>query len=337
MPGDLFQAAEHRGQIMVADHLCRPGQMPGQDGDLRTRPKDFAQCHAFGRMGDKEPPSPGPRQRKTDLGRAKTIGIGLDHACRLDTGRRESIKGTPVLGNGVEVNIQGRGSDAVLLTQPGRGQAETSEQVALAPKPLAGNSRACKPEDVMPESEDDCAGLYLTVLCWIGLGLATLDAFLQPLPWGLTWAMLAMSDLAGGIPAARSALAELWHEHRLDIDLLMVVAALAAASVGAALEGAVLLALFSLSQTLEHRAMGKARRAVEALMQLRPEFALREGPDGVTEAPVADLVPGDRVILRPGARVPVDGRVADGSGHLDESTVTGELAPGVQGCGRSGA
>ncbi len=179
----------------------------------------------------------------------------------------------------------------------------------------------------MPESEDDCAGLYLTVLCWIGLGLATLDAFLQPLPWGLTWAMLAMSYLAGGIPAARSALAELWHEHRLDIDLLMVVAALAAASVGAALEGAVLLALFSLSQTLEHRAMGKARRAVEALMQLRPEFALREGPDGVTEVPVADLVPGDRVILRPGARVPVDGRVADGSGHLDESTVTGESAP----------
>ncbi|MFM7334117.1 MAG: heavy metal translocating P-type ATPase, partial [Tabrizicola sp.] len=97
--------------------------------------------------------------------------------------------------------------------------------------------------------------------------------------------------------------------------------------VGAALEGAVLLALFSLSQTLEHRAMGKARRAVEALMQLRPETALRVGPDGVVEVPVSDLVPGDRVILRPGARVPVDGRVAEGSGHLDESTVTGESAP----------
>jgi len=89
----------------------------------------------------------------------------------------------------------------------------------------------------------------------------------------------------------------------------------------------VLLALFSLSQTLEHRALGKARRAVEALMQLRPETALREGPEGVVEVPVAELVPGDRVILRPGARVPVDGRVASGAGHLDESTVTGESAP----------
>ncbi|MCX7287926.1 MAG: cation-translocating P-type ATPase [Rhodobacterales bacterium] len=171
------------------------------------------------------------------------------------------------------------------------------------------------------------AGLYVTALCWIGLGIATLDAFVQPLPKGLVWAALALAFLAGGLPAARSALAELWHERRLDIDLLMVVAALVAASVGAALEGAVLLALFSLSQTLEHRAMGKARRAVEALMELRPETALREGPEGVTEVPVADLVPGDRVILRPGARVPVDGRVVAGSGHMDESSVTGESLP----------
>ncbi|WP_137112236.1 cation-translocating P-type ATPase [Rhodobacter sp. SY28-1] len=175
------------------------------------------------------------------------------------------------------------------------------------------------------EAED--ADLYLTVLCWIGLGLATLDAFLQPLPQGLVWAALGLSFLTGGLPPLRTALGELWHDHRLDIDLLMVVAALAAAAVGAALEGAVLLALFSLSQTLEHRSMGKARRAVEALMQLRPETALRDGPDGVVEVPVRDLVPGDRVILRPGARVPVDGRVVLGDGHLDESTVTGESAP----------
>lgn len=178
------------------------------------------------------------------------------------------------------------------------------------------------------ETEDatDDSGLHLTILCWIGLAIATLDAFLQPLPTGLTGAALALAYLTGGLPAARSALTELWQDRRLDIDLLMVIAALAAAAVGAALEGAVLLALFSLSETLEHRAMGKARRAVEALMQLRPEFALLDGPDGVTEVPVADLVPGDRVILRPGARVPVDGRVVTGSGHIDESTVTGESA-----------
>jgi heavy metal translocating P-type ATPase len=174
---------------------------------------------------------------------------------------------------------------------------------------------------------DDRAGPYLTLLCWIGLAIATLDAFLQPLPAGLVGAALALSYLTGGLPAARSALTDLWQNRRLDIDLLMVVAALAAAAVGAALEGAVLLALFSLSETLESRAMGRARRAVEALMQLRPETALREGPDGVTEVAVATLAPGDRVILRPGARVPVDGRIVAGTGHMDESAVTGESAP----------
>ncbi len=179
----------------------------------------------------------------------------------------------------------------------------------------------------MTHEADDDQGVYLTLLCWIGLGLGALDAFVQPLPSGLTGSALGLAYLAGGVPAAGTALRALWTQARLDIDLLMVVAALAAAAVGAALEGAVLLALFSLSETLEHRAMGKARRAVEALMDLRPDFALREGPGGVEEVPVADLVPGDRVILRPGARVPVDGRVVAGAGHLDESTVTGESAP----------
>jgi Zn2+/Cd2+-exporting ATPase len=183
------------------------------------------------------------------------------------------------------------------------------------------------PTKAQERSGDEDADLHLTVLCWIGLGLATLGTFVQPLPQGLVWVFLGLSYLAGGLPPLRTAMGELVFDRRLDIDLLMVVAALAAASVGAALEGAVLLALFSLSHTLEHRSMGKARRAVEALMQLRPETALREGPDGVVEVPVADLVPGDRVILRPGARVPVDGRVVEGAGHLDESTVTGESAP----------
>jgi P-type E1-E2 ATPase len=110
---------------------------------------------------------------------------------------------------------------------------------------------------------------------------------------------------------------------------------LAAASVGAALEGAVLLALFSIAGTLEHRAMGRARRAVEALMALRPDTALRVGPDGVEEVAVGVLVVGDRLVLRPGARVPVDGRLVEGVGEVDESTITG--GAGEEGAGGSGA
>ncbi len=135
--------------------------------------------------------------------------------------------------------------------------------------------------------------ILLTGLTLLGMAVAAVSGFGGG-PGVVTAAGLLLVYLAGGIPAGLRALHELFHDRVLDIDLLMVVAALAAASVGAAMEGAVLLTLFSLSGTLEHQAMGKARRAVEALMALRPETALREGPDGVvTEVPVAALAIGD--------------------------------------------
>ncbi|CAM5618437.1 heavy metal translocating P-type ATPase [Aquamicrobium terrae] len=166
----------------------------------------------------------------------------------------------------------------------------------------------------------------LTGITLAGMALATVDAFLSPGLWGPVG--LALVYLAGGVPTGVRALTSLWRERILDIDLLMIVAALAAAAVGAALEGAVLLTLFSLSTTLEQRAMGRARHAVEALMALRPDTALRRAPDGaVTEVPVGDLVAGDLVVLRPGARVPADGEVAEGEGSLDEATITGKSMP----------
>lgn len=174
----------------------------------------------------------------------------------------------------------------------------------------------------------DRLGPLLTAITLAGMALVLTDAFFAPLPPALADAALWSVYLAGGIPAALSALRALWVDHVLDIDLLMVIAALAAAAVGAALEGAVLLTLFSLSGTLEERAMGKARRAVEALMALRPETAIRRRSDGTTEeVPVATLAAGDTVILRPGARVPVDGTLIEGEGALDESSITGESLP----------
>lgn len=154
---------------------------------------------------------------------------------------------------------------------------------------------------------------------WLLVGTASDIAFLAG---GLA------SFGAGGLPAAWRALKALLTEHILDIDLLMVVAALAAAVVGAPLEGAVLLTLFSISTTLEERAMGRARRAIEALMALRPETTLRRSADGiVTEVSASALAAGDIVILRPGARVPADGMVVAGHGALDEANITGESMP----------
>ncbi len=184
-------------------------------------------------------------------------------------------------------------------------------------------------------ADDPWANLdvILTALTILGLALGAWDHLVSPLPAQLGPLGLILAFAAGGIPSAISALKSLWQDYILDIDLLMVLAAVAAAVVDNAVEGAVLLALFSAAGTLEHRAMGKARRAVEALMALRPDSAFLITPDGVVEVPVEELRPGHWVILRPGARVPVDGRIAEGDGSLDESTITGESIPVHKGPG----
>lgn len=172
--------------------------------------------------------------------------------------------------------------------------------------------------------------MMLTGVTVLGMLLAL--AALWPLEGVLaertSMAGLGLVYAAGGLPATWRALETMWKEHVLDIDLLMVVAAVAAAVVGAPFEGAVLLTLFSVSTTLEEQALGRARRAVESLMALRPETALWKDPDGTfIEVPAADLRIGDVVVLRPGARVPADGVIVSGRGSLDEANITGESMP----------
>lgn len=116
---------------------------------------------------------------------------------------------------------------------------------------------------------------------------------------------------------------------RLNVDLLMILAALGAAVIGDWLEGAVLLFLFSLSGTLEALAMYRTTRSIESLMQLRPREALlvREGVSEDERVAIELLRIGDDVRVRPGERFPVDGVVVDGETWADESTLTGESVP----------
>ncbi|MCA3508871.1 MAG: cation-translocating P-type ATPase [Rhodobacter sp.] len=188
--------------------------------------------------------------------------------------------------------------------------------------------------DPVPDPGRDDLGVVLTGLTLAGMILAAASAYgdisAQVTAFGLT-----LVYIFGGLPSAARALHSLWFDLVLDIDLLMVVAAVAAAAVGATFEGAVLLTLFSLSGTLENQAMGKARRAVEALMALRPETALLRRDGTVAEVPVASLAAGDVVVIRPGSRMPVDGTILSGEGAINESTVTGESVPVVKGPGSS--
>lgn len=142
----------------------------------------------------------------------------------------------------------------------------------------------------------------------------------------LAFPALAVAYTAGGWQATHRAFRAL-RCGRLDVDLLMLLAAAGAAVVGHGLEGAALLFLFSLGSTLETFAFGRTRRSIQALVELRPEQAalLRNGVEQVVR--LEDLAPGDVVRVRPGDRLPVDGTVTSGASTIDESTLTGESVP----------
>lgn len=139
--------------------------------------------------------------------------------------------------------------------------------------------------------------------------------------------LYTLGYLAGGWLPARDALRLLWQERELDVDLLMVLAALGAAFIGHPLEGAVLIFIFSLSGTLETYAMARTRREITALMQLKPAEAMviRDGQE--MKVPAARLRVGDTVVIRPGERIPADGEIASGESAVDQAAITGESVP----------
>lgn len=132
--------------------------------------------------------------------------------------------------------------------------------------------------------------------------------------------------VAGGWFGVQSAWASL-KEKTVDIDLLMILAALGAAYVGAPLEGGTLLFLFALSNLLQQAAMERARKAIGSLMKLRPSEALTRRNGEMIMLPIDDLVVGDIVIVRPGESIPLDGEITHGESALDESSLTGESIP----------
>lgn len=114
---------------------------------------------------------------------------------------------------------------------------------------------------------------------------------------------------------------------RFEIDTLMLVAAIGAAALGKWAEGALLLFLFSLGHSLEHYAMGRARKAIEALAKLAPETATVRRATGTEEVAVAALQVADVVFVRPNERLPADGVVVVGTTSVNQAPVTGESVP----------
>lgn len=137
-----------------------------------------------------------------------------------------------------------------------------------------------------------------------------------------------LSFLIGGYFSAKSAFDELIHEHHLSVDVLMILAAIGAALVGYWVEGALLIFIFSLAESLEVMAMAKSRQAIEALMSLTPDVARKYQADGsLIEVATNELHIGDKIQVRKGESIPIDGEIVSDYAVINEASITGEPIP----------
>jgi len=192
----------------------------------------------------------------------------------------------------------------------------------------------------------------LTLLAGVLL-LAAVAAHLAGLPRPAVTALYAVSVLSAGSFVARKGLTNLWLTRQMDINFLMTIAAVGAAAIGEWAEAALVVFLFGVGETLESYTMDRARRAIRSLMALAPAEAtvlvdcldceehlgqpMASGQPYTggacpwcvheTRLPVAELAIGDRIVVRPGERIPMDGRVLAGESAVNQAPITGESIP----------
>jgi Cd2+/Zn2+-exporting ATPase len=180
----------------------------------------------------------------------------------------------------------------------------------------------------LQEYPDLLAAIACAVLISLGWWMLHLDRI------GVgVWILVAAYGI-GGYESTREGLTTLWRERELDVDLLMIVAALGAAALGLwrreyylLIDGAVLILIFSISGALEHIAMQRTERNIRSLMTLAPDTARVLRSDQEQLLSIAQLTIGDRLLVKPGEYIPTDARIIAGSSSLNEAPITGESLP----------
>ncbi|MFE1743633.1 heavy metal translocating P-type ATPase [Coleofasciculus sp. H7-2] len=165
----------------------------------------------------------------------------------------------------------------------------------------------------------------LVLLGWLALNLGWL---------GLSLMILPAAYVIGGYTSAREGLTTLFQEKELDVDLLMIVAALGAASLGLwrreyylIVDGAALILIFAISGALEGYAMQRTERSIKSLMNLTSDTARVLHNEIEQLVPISELQIGDRVLVKPGELVPTDGLIVEGYSTFNEASITGESMP----------
>ncbi len=169
------------------------------------------------------------------------------------------------------------------------------------------------------------ARLALLVSCGSALAAGLVSAFAGAPPVVPT-ALYGIAVLTGGIPLVRRAIVAA-RARAIDINVLMSVAVMGAMAIGEWSEAATVVFLFALAQYLESRSMERARHAIRALMDLTPAEALVLRDGTAISVPVDQVVPGDRLRIRPGEKVPLDGEVVAGESDVNQAPITGESLP----------
>ncbi|OGP80016.1 MAG: hypothetical protein A2V86_09800 [Deltaproteobacteria bacterium RBG_16_49_23] len=164
------------------------------------------------------------------------------------------------------------------------------------------------------------------------LALSYISGWLHLGPAYLPTAFAIVSLILGGYPILKSAIKALFIPD-LNVDTLVSIAAIAATSVGAYQEAATVIFIMLLGEFLEHLTVGKTRKAISSLIQLAPKTAWVRREEGEVSVPIEEVKAKEIVIVKPGERIPVDGKIISGCGSINQSMLTGESIPIEKGAG----
>lgn len=168
---------------------------------------------------------------------------------------------------------------------------------------------------------------WLVVTMTILVGIAYLANF-NGYPQLFNIAMLTVAVM-GGIPIVLRAVSALRYKI-ISIELLVSIAVISAIVISEFSEAGIVIWLFTIGDVLEAMTLAKTRNAIKALVQMAPKKAIKI-TDDITktqqEVAIDDVVVGDQLLVKPGSQVPVDGHVINGSGHVNEASITGESKP----------
>ncbi|MDA8210557.1 MAG: heavy metal translocating P-type ATPase [Clostridia bacterium] len=318
-----------------------------QKSQFRLRGLDCADCAA--KLEKRVQALPGVAEVRVNFGAAKmTVSHSVDLAVILDTVKAAGYqaeldsqpKATVFRVSGMDCADCAAKLEKKLLALPGVAEAKINfgagkltvkhsasvESILKAIEAAGYQGQLANEERKQPQRNFfGDSKLLLTAISGILVAAGFVLSYLN-LPEYLVTSVYLAAILSGGFYTAKSG----WYSLKslsLDMNFLMAVAVIGAAAIGEWAEGATVVFLFALGNTLQAYTMDKTRNSIRALMDLSPKEALVRRAGQELRLPVEELVVGDLIIVKPGERIPMDGEVVVGRTDVNQAPITGESMP----------